>query len=528
MNLVRIVGASFVACTALLSVQSGAVAVESKGGEAASKRAASGSWNADIRAGKYAPAIAKLNKVLADKTLSDEQKAMAYINRGLARQQLKQFKRAVKDYSAALELEAMSNKTRAIVVYNRGIAHQKLKRQARAIDDFTNALYLDVELAQAYYGRARLMHEVGRYEFALADFAKAMKYRHPAAHLPFYGQALAYQATHQSAKARRALSRALLLKPNFKPALDRYKEIAGAAFNPNNLVLPATKLTAVEAGSSSLPAATPPPAGLVQASTSGQAAEADRIVTGNIGTPVATTAALDSEGQLKLPYRYPGLTGATAPTPGKTPGKKLTDLRASAKKAKLAKLKRQKAAAQEVAAAPPPVDEITKKRALRVAALGKSAEITAMNMAKIAPDPVKTGLEEPKEKPAAAATETKAPAKPVNTPGKVKVAALTTAPLPAETKPASQEFASEPVTGWLVQLNSQRSEEAAKNAWTKYKSKHSSVLAKTTPVIQRADLGDKGIYFRLRLGGYDDRASAVQKCGQLKASGLSCYVVKAS
>ena len=277
MKLVRIVGASFVACTALLSVQGGAVAVESKGGDAAAKRAASASWNGDIRSGKYASAIAKLNKILTDKTLSDEQKAMAHINRGLARQQLKQFKKAVADYSKALALNAMSNKTRAIVIYNRGIAHQKLKRQARAIDDFTNALYLDVEFAHAYYGRARLMHEVGRYEFALADFAKAMKYRHPAAHLPFYGQALAFQATHQSAKAKRALSRALLLKPNFKPALERYKEIAGVAFNPRKLVLPATKLKAAEATPSAgkkLPEPKAPPADLMKVSAAAETPEA--------------------------------------------------------------------------------------------------------------------------------------------------------------------------------------------------------------------------------------------------------------
>ena len=72
MKPVRIVGASLVACTALLSVQSGAVAVETNGGDAASKGAAVASWNADLRAGNYTSALAKLDKLLSDKKLTKD------------------------------------------------------------------------------------------------------------------------------------------------------------------------------------------------------------------------------------------------------------------------------------------------------------------------------------------------------------------------------------------------------------------------------------------------------------------------
>ncbi len=500
MKHVRLVGASLVACTVLLSVQGGAVAVESRGGDAASKRAVVAGWNADIRAGKYNSAVTKLDKILSDKKLTAEQKAMAYINRGLAHQKLELYRKAVADYSSALSLEAMSNKTRAIVVYNRGIAYQKLKRQAMAIEDFTNALYLDVEFAHAYYGRARLMHEVGRFEFALADFAKAMKYRHPSPHLPFYGQALAFQATQQHAQARKALSRALLLQPTFKPALEKYEEIAGVSFNPKKLVLPATKVKVVTVPASNgakLPEPKAPTAELLKTSGSGQVAAADEIVTGSIGSG-AQTAALDTSQSLKLPYRYPGISGTTQPIPRKKPGKKPLDLRASAEKKKVAKAEPAKAEAPAT-----PDEEKARKRALRVAALGKNAELAAIRMAKVAPDPVKTKPED----------------------GPIKTAEITKK---SDTKPGSEEtFKAEKVTGWLVQLNSQRSEDAAKAAWAKYKTKYSAVFSKTTPVIQRADLGDKGIYYRLRLSGYENRDKAASKCGKLKQKGLSCFVVKA-
>ncbi|MEM7426998.1 MAG: SPOR domain-containing protein [Pseudomonadota bacterium] len=487
------------------------MAVESKGGDAASKGAVLASWNADIRAGKYNSAITKLDKILADRKLTDEQKAMAYINRGLSHQKLELYRKAVADYSSALTLQAMSNKTRAIVVYNRGIAYQKLKRQARAIDDFTNALYLDVEFAHAYYGRARLMHELGRYELALGDFSKAMKYRHPDQHLPFYGQALAFQATQQHAKARKALSRALLLKPNFKPALDKYQEIAGVAFNPKKLVLPATKVKLVdvpESDGSKLPEPTPPPAELVKAPGSAQVAEADNTVTGSIPANVKTALVATGD-DLKLPYRYPGMSGSTMPTPRKKPGKKPLDLRAEAEPKKTTKPTAEKTASAGLAdAAQTAKDEKARKRALRVATLGKNAELAAVRMAKIAPDPIKTSVEQAtapavqKEKKAATAK-------------------------PAASGSSSEVAVRSDVTGWLVQLNSVRSEDAAKAVWEKYKKKYGSAFAQTSPVIQKADLGDKGIYYRLRLSGYDDKTDAKSKCTQLKDKGLSCYVVKA-
>ena len=76
-------------------------------------------------------------------------------------------------------------------------------------------------------------------------------------------------------------------------------------------------------------------------------------------------------------------------------------------------------------------------------------------------------------------------------------------------------------------MNAQRSQDAAKEVWQKYQSKYARALRGTNVVYQRADLGDKGIYWRVRLGAYQARSAAAKKCRRLKRSGLRCFVVKA-
>jgi cell division protein FtsN len=44
--------------------------------------------------------------------------------------------------------------------------------------------------------------------------------------------------------------------------------------------------------------------------------------------------------------------------------------------------------------------------------------------------------------------------------------------------------------------------------------------------VQKADLGDKGTWYRLRMGGFSDKAAAASFCEKLKADGGSCLVAK--
>ncbi|NJM30627.1 MAG: 2,3-bisphosphoglycerate-dependent phosphoglycerate mutase [Rhizobiales bacterium] len=63
------------------------------------------------------------------------------------------------------------------------------------------------------------------------------------------------------------------------------------------------------------------------------------------------------------------------------------------------------------------------------------------------------------------------------------------------------------VTGWTVQIASAVSEDAAWSTWKKIQ-RRSKTLAALKPVVMKADLGKKGIYYRVRLTGYEDKSDA--------------------
>jgi cell division septation protein DedD len=68
--------------------------------------------------------------------------------------------------------------------------------------------------------------------------------------------------------------------------------------------------------------------------------------------------------------------------------------------------------------------------------------------------------------------------------------------------------------------------EDARSSYASMQQRFSSVLGKLDPVIQQADLGDKGIYYRVRVGPWASRDDAIQVCESLKAAGGNCYVTR--
>jgi tetratricopeptide (TPR) repeat protein len=89
-----------------------------------------------------------------------------------------------------------------------------------------------------------------------------------------------------------------------------------------------------------------------------------------------------------------------------------------------------------------------------------------------------------------------------------------------------EESAEMPVAdGWSVQVASTTSEDGAWSTWKKMKAKHRSLTAEK-PIVVRADLGIKGIVYRVRLAGFEDQNAAKKSCSKLKSSGISCYVSK--
>ncbi len=79
---------------------------------------------------------------------------------------------------------------------------------------------------------------------------------------------------------------------------------------------------------------------------------------------------------------------------------------------------------------------------------------------------------------------------------------------------------------YLVQVSSQKNEADAQASYRALQSKFPSVLGSRAPLIKRADLGDKGVYYRAMVGPFGSSDEAAQFCGNLKTAGGQCVVQK--
>jgi hypothetical protein len=101
----------------------------------------------------------------------------------------------------------------------------------------------------------------------------------------------------------------------------------------------------------------------------------------------------------------------------------------------------------------------------------------------------------------------------------------TTAASAAPTRLAAMPPPTEVAAGsYTVQISSQRSETEAQASFRSLKAKYPSVLGDRQPIIRRADLGDKGIFFRALVGPFASVDQATQFCGSLKSAGGQCVV----
>ncbi len=78
--------------------------------------------------------------------------------------------------------------------------------------------------------------------------------------------------------------------------------------------------------------------------------------------------------------------------------------------------------------------------------------------------------------------------------------------------------------GYLVQVASQKNESDAQASFRALQGKYPAVLGSRSPVIKRADLGDKGVYYRAMIGPFGSSEEASQFCGNLKTAGGQCVV----
>jgi hypothetical protein len=142
------------------------------------------------------------------------------------------------------------------------------------------------------------------------------------------------------------------------------------------------------------------------------------------------------------------------------------------------------------------------------------------------PSPEKVAaLQEPL--PPAIKGETAAP--PPESQKQVLVPALAPTPAPAPAKaPANAAVAANPAApgdGFSVQLAAVRDETAARGEWRRLRGRHADLLGALSLKVVRADLGAKGIFYRLRAGDIADKGTAITLCQALAKKKVGCLVI---
>ncbi|WP_328516520.1 SPOR domain-containing protein [Tardiphaga alba] len=84
---------------------------------------------------------------------------------------------------------------------------------------------------------------------------------------------------------------------------------------------------------------------------------------------------------------------------------------------------------------------------------------------------------------------------------------------------APQDVAPASTGGYVVQISSQRSDADARASFKALQGKYPSVLGSRSAVIKKADLGDKGTYYRAMVGPFGSADEALQFRKNLEAAG---------
>lgn len=100
-------------------------------------------------------------------------------------------------------------------------------------------------------------------------------------------------------------------------------------------------------------------------------------------------------------------------------------------------------------------------------------------------------------------------------------ARMATAPAASSSEPVSASAAS---SGFLVQLSSQKTEAEAAASFRSLQAKFPNELGGRRPIVRRADLGSKGVFYRTMVGPFASAQDANEFCASYKVAGGHCVV----
>ena len=155
---------------------------------------------------------------------------------------------------------------------------------------------------------------------------------------------------------------------------------------------------------------------------------------------------------------------------------------------------------------------------------GSSAPVLQAPSASLSPAPAPVGA--PMQVSSYAQDDTAASsAMPANVPlppTRVAAAPVASPTTAAPAAPAATDAAGS--NGYFVQVAAQRTQGEAQSAWRATQGKYPGILGSYSANIRRADLGDRGIYYRAQVGPFNTKDQANELCQSLRAQGGDCMV----
>jgi len=97
-------------------------------------------------------------------------------------------------------------------------------------------------------------------------------------------------------------------------------------------------------------------------------------------------------------------------------------------------------------------------------------------------------------------------------------------PVPRET--AKPVVSKKEERGYRVQLGSFKSRDDAIASWNIVAKKYKEIIGNSDHIIEKADLGSKGVFYRLQLGNFKKESESRQVCQELSEQKQGCFIVK--
>lgn len=97
---------------------------------------------------------------------------------------------------------------------------------------------------------------------------------------------------------------------------------------------------------------------------------------------------------------------------------------------------------------------------------------------------------------------------------------------PVKAKEPVTAVAKASASGQRVQLGAFKTKKEADETWLKIRRQHTEVVGSYGYDVEKADLGAKGVFYRLQIVGLKDTTEAQNMCKKLSARQQGCFVVK--